>query len=118
MNLHLAVLSGTSFIHNLGYLAGGKTGSLEMLVLCDELVGSARRLAAGLSVTEASLAVEVSERAARDNSFLTDEHTLAHMRSSLWTSGLLQRSSLQGWTSEGSPSLQDRLRARLRETLG
>jgi trimethylamine--corrinoid protein Co-methyltransferase len=117
MNLHLAALSGTSFIHNLGYLAGGKTGSLEMVLLCDELAGSARRLAAGLSLSGESLAVEVSARAAPENSFLTDEHTLAHMRTALWSPSLLRRAGLEDWVREGSPSLQDRLRARLRELL-
>jgi trimethylamine--corrinoid protein Co-methyltransferase len=118
MNLHLAVLSGTSLVHNLGYLSGGKTGSLEMLVLCDELAGSARRLAAGLALDDERLAVAVSARATPDNSFLTDEHTLAHMRSALWASSLLRRTSPEDWTREGSPSLQDRLRARLFELLG
>jgi trimethylamine--corrinoid protein Co-methyltransferase len=117
MNLHLAALSGTSFIHNLGYLSGGKTGSMEMLVLCDELIGSARRLAAGLIVSQESLAVEVSARATPDNSFLTDEHTLAHMRTALWAPSLLRRTSLEDWVREGAPSLRDRLRARLRELL-
>jgi trimethylamine--corrinoid protein Co-methyltransferase len=118
MNLHLAALSGTSFIHNLGYLAGGKTGSLEMLLLCDQLAGSARRLAVGLAVTKENLAAEVIARAARDNTFLVDEHTLAHMRTAMWTSSLLQRSGLENWVREGAPSLQDQLRARLRELLG
>jgi len=118
MNLHLAALSGTSFIHNLGYLSAGKTGSLEMLLLADELAGSARRLAAGFEVSGESLAVEVSARAAPDNSFLTDEHTLAHMRTALWAPALLGRSSLEDWVREGSPTLQDRLRARLHELLG
>lgn len=117
MNLHLAVLSGASFIHNLGYLAGGRTGSLEMLVLCDELAGSARRLAAGLAVSRESLAVEASARAVRGESFLTDEHTLAHMRTALWAPALLQRTALEDWVREGSPSLQARLRARLHELL-
>jgi trimethylamine--corrinoid protein Co-methyltransferase len=118
MNLHLAALSGTSFIHNLGYLSGGKTGSLEMLVLCDELAGSARRLAAGLEVSEGRLAVPVSARATPDNSFLTDEHTLEHMRTAVWSSALFRRANLEDWQREGSLSLQDRLRARLRELLG
>jgi trimethylamine--corrinoid protein Co-methyltransferase len=118
LNLHLAALSGTSFIHNLGYLAGGKTGSLEMLLLCDELAGSARRLAAGLELSDERLAVEASARAARGESFLTDEHTLAHMRTAMWTPGLLARSSWEEWARAGAPSLQDRLRARLRELLG
>jgi len=118
MNLHLAALSGTSFIHNLGYLAAGKTGSLEMLVLCDELAGSARRLAAGLEVSEENLAVEVSVRASRGNDFLVDEHTLAHMRTALWAPGLFERLGVEAWQSRGSPSLQSRLRERLRDLLG
>ncbi len=117
MNLHLAALSATAFVHNLGFLAGGKTGSLEMLALCDELAASARRLAAGLTVTEDNLAVEVCARATAENSFLTDEHTLAHMRRSTWVSALFRRSSLEDWQRQGSLILQDRLRARLHELL-
>jgi trimethylamine:corrinoid methyltransferase-like protein len=40
------------------------------------------------------------------------------MRTALWAPVLLQRSSLEDWVREGSPSLQDRLRARLHELLG
>jgi trimethylamine--corrinoid protein Co-methyltransferase len=89
-----------------------------MLLLCDQLAGSARRLAAGLAVTKENLSLEVIARAARDNAFLTDEHTLAHMRTAMWAPSLLQRSGLENWVREGSPGLQDRLRARLRELLG
>ena len=118
MNLHLAALSGTAFIHNLGYLSAGKTGSLEMLALCDELAASARRLAAGLTVSDENLAVESSGRAAAESSFLLDEHTLAHMRSAMWAPGLFERSGLEDWQGRGSPGLQRRLRARLHELLG
>jgi trimethylamine--corrinoid protein Co-methyltransferase len=113
MNLHLAALSGTAFIHNLGYLSAGKTGSLEMLVLCDELIGSARRLAAGLTVSDETLAVEASGRATAESSFLLDEHTLAHMRSAMWAPGLFERSGLEDWQGRGSPGLQKRLRDKL-----
>ena len=47
-NMTAAALAGTTFIHNLGFLSGGRTGSLEMLVLCDELAGMVGRLAAGM----------------------------------------------------------------------
>jgi trimethylamine--corrinoid protein Co-methyltransferase len=117
MNLHLAALSGTAFIHNLGYLSAGKTGSLEMLLLCDELAASARRLAAGLAVSDESLAVEASGRAAAENSFLVDEHTLAHMRSAMWVPGLFERSGLEDWQGRGSSGLQRRLREKLRGLL-
>jgi trimethylamine--corrinoid protein Co-methyltransferase len=117
MNLHLAALSGTSFIHNLGFLSAGKTGSLEMLVLCDELAGSARRLAAGLDMNEGNLAVEVTRRCARENTFLYDQHTLDRMRAALRAPRLLQRTSLEDWQSRGSPNLQSRLRERVADLL-
>jgi trimethylamine:corrinoid methyltransferase-like protein len=89
-----------------------------MLVLCDELAGSARRLAAGLTVSDENLAVEASGRAAAGSSFLLDEHTLAHMRSAMWAPGLFERSGLEDWQGRGSANLQRRLRGRLRELLG
>ncbi|MGI9464292.1 MAG: trimethylamine methyltransferase family protein, partial [Aestuariivirgaceae bacterium] len=49
-NMTIAALAGTPFVHNLGFLSGGRTGSLEMLVLCDELIGWTSRMAAGVEV--------------------------------------------------------------------
>ncbi len=49
-------------MHNLGFLSGGRTGSLEMLTLCDELIGWTTKMAAGLEVTAETLAVEVIKR--------------------------------------------------------
>ena len=62
-----AALAGTTFIQGLGRLSAGKTGSLEMLILCDELAGTARRVAAGVSVNRDKLAIDVVERGAKTN---------------------------------------------------
>ena len=117
MSLQTAVLSGTAFIHNLGYLSAGKTGSLEMLVLCDELAGMARRFAAGITVNEETLAVDVTRRAYRDRSFLTDEHTLKHMRCAIRKSSLFKRTSMEEWQGPGTDSVQKRTRERLMDLL-
>ncbi len=117
MNIQSAVLSGTSFVHNLGFLSAGKTGSLEMLVLCDELAGMARRFAEGIVVDEDTLAVEVTRRAYRDRAFLMDEHTLSHMRTALWAPSLFQRTSLEEWSSTGAKDVQKRVHEKLMELL-
>ncbi len=117
-NMTTAVLSGTSFVHNLGYLSAGRTGSLEMLVLADELAGMASRFAAGIQVDEASLAVDVVARAAGDNSFLTDEHTHGRYLNEMWLPSLFGRSDVDMWHEAGAETLQDRLRARLDDILG
>lgn len=118
MNLLAAAASGTSFVHNLGYLSGGRTGSLEMLLLCDELAAAVRTVRRGIAVDEDTLAVEVTRRAWKDGSFLTDEHTLAHMGRVMWRPDLFARRSRPDWQAAGAREAGWRLRERLREMLG
>jgi trimethylamine--corrinoid protein Co-methyltransferase len=117
MSLYLASLAGTAFIHNLGFLSAGKNGSLEMLVLDDELAGGVRRMAAGIEVSEESMGLEVTRRAAKDHSFIMDEHTIRHMSRAMWEPKLLRRTSLEGWAGSGSAPLQKRIREKLEELL-
>jgi trimethylamine--corrinoid protein Co-methyltransferase len=117
MSLYLASLAGTAFIHNLGFLSAGKNGSLEMLVLADELAGGVKRLTAGIDVSEETLGVEVTRRAARDHSFIMDEHTIQYMSTAMWEPRLFRRTSLEGWTGSGSAPLQKRIREKLGDLL-
>ena len=117
MSLQTAVTSGTSVVHNLGYISGGKTGSLEMLVLCDELAGMAKSYAAGIKVNEDTLALDATRRAYQDHSFSTDPHTLKHVRTAMWKPSLFRRVSLDDWQSSGSETLQKRLRERVGDLL-
>jgi trimethylamine--corrinoid protein Co-methyltransferase len=117
MNIHLAALAGTSFIHNLGFLSAGKSASLEMLVLGDELAGSAKRFSGGIPVSEASLGIDVTERNYRNHQFMMDEHTLDHMRTAMWEPGIFMRSPYEHWVTTGSVTLQKRLRAAVLDLL-
>jgi trimethylamine---corrinoid protein Co-methyltransferase len=113
MNIQTAIHSSTSFIHNMGYLSAGKTGSLEMLVLCDELAGMAKRFSEGILVNENTLAIDVTRRCYQNNSFLMDEHTLLHLRSSMWTPSLFERTSSEEWSTPESKNIQKRIREKL-----
>jgi trimethylamine--corrinoid protein Co-methyltransferase len=117
MSLQTAAISGTSFIHNLGYLSAGKTGSLEMLVLCDELAGMAKGFAAGIAVHDDTLAVDVTRRAYKDHSYLTDEHTLRYVRKAMWQPTLYRRASLEEWSNSGAKEMQKRVREKLMDLL-
>ncbi len=117
MNMLAAVLSGTSFVHNLGYLSSGKTGSLEMLVLSDELAGMACQIAAGSVVNADTLAVDVTRRAAKTGSYLSDAHTLKHVRTEMWIPSLFQRTSLHSWHESGAKTMGARIREKLRALL-
>jgi trimethylamine--corrinoid protein Co-methyltransferase len=118
MSLYLASLAGTAFIHNLGFLSAGKNGSLEMLVLADELAGGVKRMAAGIEVSEESMGFELTRRAAKDHSFIMDEHTIQYMSRAMWEPKLFRRTSLEGWVESGSAPLQKRIREKLEDLLG
>ncbi len=117
-NMALAGLAGTAFVHNLGFLSSGRTGSLEMLVLCDELAGWASRFANGIEVSEDAIGVEVVKRAAKDNTFLTDEHTTARYMTESWFPPMSERSDSAAWQTDGARTMQDKIRDRLRVILG
>lgn len=117
MNILMSTLAGTSWTHNLGFLSSGKTGSLEMLVLCDELAGMACRIAAGMKVDEEHLAFDVIKRAGKTGSFIAEDHTLTHVRNQMWIPSLIQRISSPKWNESGSKPMQERIREKLKSLL-
>jgi len=115
-NMVAAALSATTFIHNLGFLSGGKTGSLEMLVLCDELAGMITRLVQGLGVDETTLALAVVRASAFSGAFLKHPHTRTHVAGALWSSPVFART---GVGADACPETAvTRIRARLADLLG
>ncbi|MCP4332835.1 MAG: hypothetical protein GY785_09285, partial [Gammaproteobacteria bacterium] len=109
-SLQATSMACTSLTHNLGLLSSGRTGSMEMLVACDELAAMATRFARGIEVTSQAIAVDVIKRAAPANSFLTDPHTLARYQTEMWIPGIFQRGSLEEWQLDGEQSLRARLK--------
>ena len=116
-NLAIAALAKTSFVHNLGYLSGGRTGSIELLVLCDELIGWVTKMAAGCSVDDEAIAYEVVRRAAPDNSYLTDQHTQNRYLTENWLPNLFERSDSTAWLEQGGVDLRGRIRQKLDDLL-
>ena len=116
-NLAIAALSKSSFVHNLGFLSGGRTGSIQMLTLCDELIGWSSKMATGVEVTAESIAAEVVIRAARSNEYLTDQHTQDRFMTENWYPGLCERSDADAWLEAGAIDMTERVNQRIRDIL-
>ncbi|MFK7754358.1 MAG: trimethylamine methyltransferase family protein [Sedimentitalea sp.] len=116
-SLHGTCVAGTALTHNLGVLSSGRTGSMEMLVACDELAAMASQFGAGIEVSPETIAVDVIARASGDNSFLTDPHTLARYETEMWIPGLLRREGIENWQEAGQPDLAQRLREKTLDLL-
>ncbi len=107
-SLLAAFLSGASLIHDVGYLDSGLNGSLEMLVLCDEIIGMVKHFGGGVKVDEEHLALDVIDRVGPGGQFLSDDHTLAHFRKNFWVPKLMDRSNYEDWVTGGKKILGER----------
>ena len=117
MGIVVAALSGADLIHNVGFMEGCLTGSLQLLVMMDEAVGYAGRIARGIEVSPETLAVDGIAHVGPGGNFLSTEHTLRHCRNEFWYPTLFDRRTREAWAEDGQPSMQDRVQARLQRLL-
>jgi len=113
MSITFAALSGANFVHDVGYIESAMTGSLEQLVMCDELIGMARHVARGIRVDDETLAVGVIADAVEAGDFLTHEHTARHFREEFYFPRLMDRRRFGEWAASGRETMGDRVRAML-----
>ena len=112
LNLFQATLRGGNMIHDLGYMESGLTGSLELVVICDEIVSWLKAYMQGLEITEETLALDLSHQHALSGNFLGTEHTLRHVREG-WTPRLVDRQNYDKWLENGGTSMRARARAKV-----
>jgi trimethylamine---corrinoid protein Co-methyltransferase len=113
LSIVMTALSGANLIHDVGYLEAGMTGSLDQLVMSDEVISMVKRIMRGIVVDKEMLAVEVIERVGPGGNYLADSHTVAHFRNEFWFPKLLDRRRYEEWQADGSESLADRVRAKV-----
>ena len=94
----MAGLSGANLVHDVGFIEGAMTGSLQMLVMSDEIIGMVRRLQRGVRVDEETLAVDVIDAVGPGGHFLSQAHTLRHFRDEFWFPTLMDRKQYENWT--------------------
>jgi trimethylamine--corrinoid protein Co-methyltransferase len=113
----LSAFSGANLNHDVGYLDFGRAASLDMVVICDEIIDQIRRMKRGIPVNDDMLALDAIREVGPEGHFLTHDHTLKHLRSTQWRPKLLYRVGHDKWEETGTPSLLDRARKRLHEIM-
>lgn len=117
ISVMVAALSGANLIHDVGYLESGLLGSFDMLVMSNEVIGMAKRILRGITVTPETLAVEVIEQVGPGGHYLAQPHTRQHFRSELWFPTLMDRQMRRAWEASGSQTMAGRVRAKVKEIL-
>ena len=101
LSLFYATLRGGNMIHDLGYMESGLTGSLELVVICDENVSWLKASMKGLEINEETLALDVIHEHALSGDFLgpnTRCATCVRVGSRAWSTGIIMNS---GWRAAG-----------------
>jgi trimethylamine--corrinoid protein Co-methyltransferase len=106
------MLSRATLLHDVGYLEAGLQGSYESILFGDELIGYAKAFMSELTVDDDALALDEIKAVGPGGDHLARPYTRKHFRS-IWQSDLLDTSRHAHWVEEGSPTLLDRLRARV-----
>ena len=109
--------SGADLIHDLGYLESGLSGSLALLVICDEIVAWTRRYLGPVEVSPDTLAIDVVREVGVEGQFLATKHTASHYRE-MWSPRLFERDNYEGWMSRDGRGLGERASALVDEILG
>jgi trimethylamine--corrinoid protein Co-methyltransferase len=116
LTLLFETLGRATLVHDVGYLESGKCSSLEMMAVCDEVIGYIRRYAGGIEVNEETLAVDLIAELGPEGDYLSSEHTVNHYRET-WYPRLFNRNHYDGWLAEDGQSLRQRTAGRVEEIL-
>jgi len=110
-------LAGLNLIHDVGYMASGMACSCEQLVMGNEIIGMTKRFIEGIRVDADTLARDVITAVGPGGNFLSQRHTVDHLRKELWQARLLNRQPIDMWQESGEPHMEGRVREEVRQIL-
>ena len=117
MQVLLSALSRATLVHDVGFLDCADIGSLEMLVMNDEIIAMARRVMRGLEINDETLMLDLIDQVGPGGEFISTVETARRCRTEIWNPTLMDRNAWFNWQAAGSQTMPDRIKARLREIL-
>jgi len=92
MSSLLVAMSGANYIHDIaGLMESDLTVSYEKLVVDNEILGMCQRVLRGIEVNDETLGVEMITSKGPGQDYLTEEHTIRHMRGEFYEPTLANR---------------------------
>lgn len=116
ISLTISSLSGHSLIHDLGFLESAKSGSLELIAICNELISILKRIMRGVRVDDEALAVDVIRRVGYGGGFLSLKHTIRNISLEYVMPELMDKSSWATWSKHRKTLVQN-VREKVRRIL-
>jgi trimethylamine--corrinoid protein Co-methyltransferase len=113
----LSGLSRATLVHDVGFLDCADIGSIETLIMNNEIIGMIRRILRGIEVGNQDELLDLIDRVGPDGHFLSTMHTAKLCRQEIWVPDLMDRKTWAEWEASGSQSFRSRVQAKLTNIL-
>jgi len=111
-------LAGANYIHDAaGQLESALTVAYEQYVIDNEIIGMVLRALTGITVNDDTLALDVIGKVGPGGNFLSEDHTVRHMRTEFFMPQVSDRSNRNAWAVAGSLDARERARRMARDIL-
>jgi len=108
MTALLPALAGSNILYGMGMLELGITISYSQLLIDCEIVRMVKRVLQGIAVNEETLAVEVIKAVGAGGNYLSEKHTMEHMRQEQSRARLIDRRMRTRWEEQGGKDMAQR----------
>ena len=106
----MPILAEVDLVYGLGMIDMGMAVSFEQFLMDAEFVRMFKRVEKTVEVDEDSLALEVIKAVGPAGNFLSQRHTLKHMRGEISEAKLIDRRMREAWENDGSKDMPTRAR--------
>ena len=113
----LSQLSKINMVHDVGFLDCADIGSLEMLVMTDEIISQAKRIARGIQISADTLMLDLIDEVGPGGSFIATPETAGRCREETFTSDLMDRNAWVTWQENGAETMLERIQSKLAHIL-
>jgi trimethylamine--corrinoid protein Co-methyltransferase len=113
----MSALSGAGLVHDVGFLDCADIGSLQLLVMSDEIIGQVKRILRGIEVNQQTIMMDLIEKVGPGGNFITERKSSSLCRSEIWVPQLMDRNPYAIWEKKGRKSMDERVNERLRNIL-
>jgi trimethylamine--corrinoid protein Co-methyltransferase len=107
LSLFTAHLNGANIVHDCGFMDAGMQGSLQLIAMCNDLIGFIRAASAPVEVTDEALALDVVEELGPTGDYLAHDHTFKHFRDPYY-SELADKRQYDDWVGQGATTMEQR----------
>lgn len=91
-----------------GFIDFVLTVSFEQYVIDNEIIGMVKRMKRGFEVNRETMALEIIKQVGPGGNFMSEEHTVRHMRAELYQPVLSDRLEWERWLEEGGQDARQR----------